>query len=130
MWINVYDVFGLANLSLYISPLVEMTMTSSLFEFEFTMLLFQKSLNISQTAELHDDMTVSETHSLSEERIVSHLNVSVNATRHYKYVFLFHTTDNKICKIRANPNFEGMYTVCADHEGNNRVYTKLVLSHK
>ena len=70
-------------------------------------LLFQKSLNISQTSRLYDGMVVYEKHAFSHG-IVFQINVSVDIARHYKYVFLVHTDDDKICKRHIRPTFKGM----------------------
>ena len=77
-------------------------------------LIFQKSLNISQTSRLHDGMVVYENHTFSNG-IVSQINVSVDAIRHYKYVFSFQTMDHKICKRLVKPKFEGTCATWTDH---------------
>ena len=53
-------------------------------------------------------MIVHENHNFSNGGIVSQINVSVDTTRYYKYVFLLHTMNDKICKRNVKPKFKGM----------------------
>ena len=82
-------------------------MSSNVFVLFLFCFCFQKRLNISQTLKLHDDMVVSENPVFSQDSIISQLNVSVDTTTNYKYVFVFHTMDNKICKRHVKPRFKG-----------------------